>query len=267
MSLFMHKSKNEENRLLAGDPRDPRYIASCLELARDLRVCLHLDFVLNRRQISQLRSVCVAVEGRHFVVCLLEDVPRLPPAGMETQVYFTVRGGRRSVPCSFTTRLESLRRERGGQYMTFPMPDVMEHNQRRFNVRIDVEKESIPGFSVWHGALSSGGDSSGGLRLDVRDTCREYPRLLPRELLMVKGDFSLPDKPPLPLSMVGSIVRINVSERQRLKSLAVRFQRWLQTRDDRNVWLKVDEQGGVPAVGVWIFHILLERNRLIRAEQ
>lgn len=81
---------------------------------------------------------------------------------METQVYFTVRGGRRSVPCSFTTRLESLRRERGGQYMTFPMPDVMEHNQRRFNVRIDVEKESIPGFSVWHGALSSGGDSSGG---------------------------------------------------------------------------------------------------------
>ena len=208
---------------------------------------------------------------------------------METQVYFTVRGGRRSVPCSFTTRLESLRRERGGQYMTFPMPDVMEHNQRRFNVRIDVEKESIPGFSVWHGALSSGGDSSGGpclrwtrlddesflladlsaggLRLDVRDTCREYPRLLPRELLMVKGDFSLPDKPPLPLSMVGSIVRINVSERQRIKSLAVRFQRWLQTRDDRNVWLKVDEQGGVPAVGVWIFHILLERNRLIRAEQ
>lgn len=289
MSLFMHKSKNEENRLLAGDPRDPRYIASCLELARDLRVCLHLDFVLNRRQISQLCSVCVAVEGRHFVVCLLEDVPRLPPAGMETQVYFTVRDGRRSVPCSFTTRLESLRRERGGQYMTFPMPDVMEHNQRRFNVRIDVEKESIPGFSVWHGALSSGGDSSGGpclrwtrlddesflladisaggLRLDVRDTCREYPRLLPRELLMVKGDFSLPDKPPLPLSMVGSIVRINVSERQRIKSLAVRFQRWLQTRDDRNVWLKVDEQGGVPAVGVWIFHILLERNRLIRAEQ
>ena len=79
--------------------------------------------------------------------------------------------------------------------------------------------------------------------------------------------YRKPDKPPLPLSMVGSIVRINVSERQRLKSLAVRFQRWLQTRDDRNVWLKVDEQGGVPAVGVWIFHILLERNRLIRAEQ
>ncbi len=288
MPLFARKQKNEENRLFTGDSRDPDYISYCLDLARDLRVCLHLDFFLNKHQISQLRSVCVNVDRRRFVVCLLEDVPRLPPVGMETQVYFTVRGCRRNVPCNFTTKLEALHRDRGGQYMTFPMPDYMGHDQRRHNVRIDMGKEGIPGFSVWHGSLASGDDpsgvpglrwtqleedsfqlqdlSAGGLRLDVLDTCREYTRLLPKEVLLIKGDFALPEKPPLPLSLVGSIVRINVSERQRMKSLAVRFQRWLQARDDRNVWLKVDEQGGVPSIGVWIFQLLLERNRLLKEE-
>lgn len=286
MHLFARKPKNEENWLLTGDSRDPSYIVRCLELAREMRVCLHLDFFLNRSQISQLRSVCVAVERGRFVVCLLDEEPRLPPVNMETQVYFTLRGGKGSVPCNFTTRVESLRKERGGQYMAFAMPDFIGHDQRRCNVRVDVDKENIPGFSVWHGSLTSSGDpggvpglrwtrleddccklmdlSAGGLRLDVRDTCQEYPRLLPRGILLVKGDFALQDKPPLPLSMVGSIVRINVSGDQRVKSLAVRFQRWLQARDNRNVWLKVDEQGGVPTIGMWIFQLLRERNRLVR---
>lgn len=286
MLPFARKQKDKENWLFTGDSRDPHYILYCLELARDLRVCLHLDFFLNKHSISQLRSVCVKVDRQRLVVCLLEEVPRLPPAGMETQVYFTVRGGRRNVPCNFTTKLEALHSERGSQYMTFPMPDYMGHNQRRHNVRIAMSKEDIPGFSVWHGSLASGNApsgvpglrwtqleeesfqlqdlSAGGLCLDVQDTCREYARLLPKELLLIKGDFALPDKPPLPLALVGSIVRINVSERRRTKSLAVRFQRWLQARDNRNFWLKVDEQDGVPSIGVWIFQLLLERNRLLK---
>ena len=97
MLPFARKQKNKENWLFTGDSHDPDYISYCLELARDLRVCLHLDFILGKHQISQLRSVCVKVEARRFVVCLLEEVPRLPPVGMETQGYFTVRGGRRNM--------------------------------------------------------------------------------------------------------------------------------------------------------------------------
>ena len=65
---------------------------------------------------------------------------------------------------------------------------------------------------------------------------------------------------------MGSIIRVNESERQKIKALAVRFQRWLCEREDKGVWLKVDEQGGVPAIGVWIFQYLLERNRLLKEE-
>lgn len=286
MLPFARKRKNEQNRLITGDPRDPDYIFYCLELARDLRACLHLDFFSNKSLISQLRSVCVNVTRGRFVVCLLEDGLPLPSVGMETQVYFSVRDRKLSVPCNFTTTLETLRRESDGLHMVFPMPDYMGHDQRRHNVRIDMDKEGVPGFSVWHGCLagSEGASgvpglrwtqledasfqlrdlSAGGLSLDVQDSCREYARLLPKELLLIKGDFALPEKPPLPLALVGSIVRIREFEHESRKNLAVRFLRWLQERDTRNVWLKVDDQGGVPPIGVLVFQLLLERNRLLK---
>ena len=288
MQLFSRKQKNEEKELLAGDPHDPDYIVYCLEYAMDLRSCLHLDFFIGHRQTSQLRSVCVAVDRQRFIVNLLDDVPVLPSAGMEAQVYFTIRGGRKSVPCSFKTKVLRGRRDESGQYLFFALPEYMEHNQRRANVRVDVVKENIPGFAVWHGNLSSGGDavaspslrwtrmedasvrladiSAGGMRLEVLDTCREYHGLHPKDVLLVKGDFSVQGKKSSPLSVVGTIVRVNESEKQKVKILAVRFLRWLQLREDKGVWLKVDEQGGVPAIGVWIFQYLLERNRLLKEE-
>lgn len=287
MQLFSRKQKNEEKDLLAGDPHDPDYIVYCLEYAMDLRSCLHLDFFIGHGQTSQLRSVCVAVDRQRFIVNLLDDVPVLPSQGRNARVYFSIRCGRKSVPCSFEARVLRGRRDESGQYLFFALPEYMEHNQRRANVRVDVNKESIPGFAVWHGKLSSGGDASspslhwtrmedasvrladisaGGMRLEVLETCREYPALHARELLLIKGDFSVQGRKPAHLSVMGSIIRVNESERQKIKALAVRFQRWLCEREDKGVWLKVDEQGGVPAIGVWIFQYLLERNRLLKEE-
>ena len=51
MLPFARKQKDKENWLFTGDSRDPHYILYCLELARDLRVCLHLDFFLNKHSI------------------------------------------------------------------------------------------------------------------------------------------------------------------------------------------------------------------------
>lgn len=288
MQLFSRKQKKEEKDLLAGDPHDPDYIVYCLNYAMDLRSCLHLDFFIGHRQTSQLRSVCVAVDRQRFIVNLLDDVPDLPSSGMAAQVYFTIHGGRKSVPCSFKTKVLRERRDESGQYLFFALPEYMEHNQRRANVRVDVGKENIPDFAVWHGNLSSGGDalaspslrwtrmedasvrladiSAGGMRLEVSDSCREYYNLHPKDVLLIKGDFSAQGKKSSSLSVVGTIVRVNESEKQKIKTLAVRFLRWLQLREDKGVWLKVDEQGGVPAIGVWIFQYLLERNRLLKEE-
>lgn len=272
-------SKDKNDWLLKGNPHDPTYIKDVLELARELRICLHVG----SGDISSLPSVCVALNRQYFAVYLQDAEWPLPPTG-EIQVYFTLHSDGETLPCNFSTSIIKLRDMPGGQAIILAMPDVIKHEQRRMNVRASVGKERIPGFKVHHGSPADNGSgkpglhwtplngedfdlvdlSAGGLQLDVRDTCQAYSQLSSKELLLISGNFALPGKPPLPLSMVARIVRVKVLEEQKTKSLGVRFQRWRNTRIDRNAWHKIDEEVGVPALCPWVFHILRENTRLTK---
>lgn len=292
MSLFHNDHQYMDNLDWSGkgEPTNAAYIRQCLSLANDLQVRLYVNFTppLADARVS-LFAVCVGMDEQSFSLYLLGDVSDLPPVGKEVEVFFILRQGKRGVPCLFPTRVYKVNGSPEGHNLILKYPKYISHNQRRYTVRVPVEKDRIPGFSIWHGTVMgsvrpSGGPalawtklpydkidlvdlSAGGMRLRILAGCANYHQLQPKELLLVKGDFALPGKKSLPLLILGRILRQADAADGNGKMLAIRFQKEFQLDNNAPVWQPINEQDGVADIRPWVFNLLAEISRLRKEKE
>lgn len=245
----------------------------------------NLFFLLDRCPISHVHAPCVKVKNRHFVArAELEEIERNPIVwGADVRGYFTVRDND-VVNCHFTTRLARIYNgPLNSLYLVFPLPGVIDHNQRRFSRRVNIDRETASEFGIWTATLE-GGDaetlpqakwrplhnyecelgelSASGLRLDVREDTALCERMGINDLILLKGDFGRPGK-PFPLFVVGTVVRrMPKPDSEGIICFGCHFISWRKVAArEGQTWFKADPEEGIGQIAQWIsrnFHSLAQ---------
>ncbi len=246
-----------------------------LALAQSARV--NLAFLLDKCQISLLRSSILMVKNGHFVIRATMDELNTQQIiwGGEVSGYFDVRVNNKTVLCNFTTRLSRLYNgPLNSMYLIFPLPETIGHNQRRFSKRVNMDDEATEGFGLWHGTFVGGGQeklpellwtalngddlelgelSASGMRLDVRDSSPLIAKLNIQDQILLKGDFGK-EKAPNQLFVLGNIVRsMRKPESEGIRSYGCHFRAWRKVvTPNGNTWFRADDQDGVALIAEWL---------------
>lgn len=247
------------------------------DLAVEQNSMINMYFMVDKCQFSFLSAPCVVVKGGHFVVRVsLNDIDNNQPIiwGTEVNGYFTVRDIN-PVNCHFTSKL--VRMYNGplnSLYLVFPLPKFIDHNQRRFSRRINIDDEISENFHVWYGSME-GGDtntlpelvwsglkhtscelselSSSGLRLDLPEHNPLCTKMMINNLILLKGNFGTPNK-IIPIFVIGIIVRkMPNPEMDGIMSIGCQFHSWRKV-DARsaNTWFRSDPREGIGLIAEWI---------------
>ena len=247
----------------------------CFTLARSQGVPINLVFLLDKCEVSRFAAPCIMIKNGHFVIrAELEQLAEHPIIwGSEVSGYFVVMDDGKPVTCHFLTKLVRIYNgPLNSVYLVFPLPESLDHHQRRFSKRVNLERENAEGFGVWYGRPVNGGPealpelawtplaspecelgelSASGMRLDALESCPlTYASLY--DPLLLKGDFGRPEEPN-PLFVRGVIVRsMAKSDAEGIISYGCRFLAWRKvvTRHP-NTWFRADEDG-VAAIAEWL---------------
>ena len=247
----------------------------CFTLARSQGVPINLVFLLDKCEVSRFAAPCIMIKNGHFVIrAELEQLAEHPIIwGSEVSGYFVVMDDGKRVTCHFLTKLVRIYNgPLNSVYLVFPLPESLDHHQRRFSKRVNLERENAEGFGVWYGRLVNGGPealpelawtqlespecelgelSASGMRLDALESCPlTYSCLY--DPLLLKGDFGRPEEPN-PLFVRGVIVRSMAKpDAEGVISYGCRFLAWRKvvTRHP-NTWFRADEDG-VAAIAEWL---------------
>lgn len=250
--------------------------AHFFQLAIDQNSMLKMYFLIDKCQFSILSAPCVMLKSGHFVVrASLEVVENAPIIwGTEVNGYFNVRDAD-TIHCHFSTRLVRIYNGSANSlYLVFPLPLSIDHNQRRFSKRININEETPGEFTVWFGNMDSGtlkdkpqlnwqslADtacelseiSSSGLRLDIPENIPLCTKMSVNDLILLKGEFGSIKKPNS-LYILGRIVRKMPNlEVEGLISLGCQFYAWQKILDTaRSAWFKPDPRDGIGIISEWI---------------
>lgn len=251
---------------------DPEYYfgLACREHAR-----VNLFFTLDMCHISNIRTTCVMIKNGHFVVSApIEEIERQPIVwGTETSGYFTVRDDD-LVHCHFRSRVARIYNgPPNAMFLVFPLPESIDHEQRRFSCRIPLHAEDAGNFRVWHGEIEEKDDklpvmhwrglepplcalgdiSSSGLRLDISEKDPLAESIDVNDPVLLRGDFGQPGK-PLPLSVIGMVRRKMAGQTNKTAvSVGCYFLKWRNVQGvHSHTWFKPEADVGVPAIAQWV---------------
>lgn len=246
------------------------------DLAIQQYVDINLFFYLDKCEYSRLKSICVGIKNGHFITrSPLSQVASHPIVwGTEVNGYFTVRDKKPEV-CHFRTRLVRIYNgPPNSVFLVFPLPRDMEHNQRRFSMRVNMDEETAGAFGVWHGMME-GGDtenlpqfrwlgldarlcdlaelSSNGMRLDFAEKSPILEKLSINDEMLLRGNFGQPKK-AAELLILGNIVRIMPKpESDGIVSVGCHFRAWRRAdAPSGQTWFKADPEVGVGLVSQWL---------------
>lgn len=247
----------------------------CFTLARLQGVPINLVFLLDKCEVSRFTAPCIMVKNGHFVVrAELEQLAAHPIIwGSEVSGYFSVMRNGKPVNCHFLTKLARIYNgPLNSVYLVFPVPETLDHHQRRFSKRVNLDRESAEGFGIWYGRFEGGGPedlpglawsplenencelgelSASGMRLDVLETCPLLHAAI-YDPLLLKGDFGRAGEANT-LFVRGIIVRtMPKPDAEGVMSFGCRFLSWRKvvTRTP-NTWFRVDADG-VGAIAEWL---------------
>ena len=247
----------------------------CFTLARSQDVPIHLVFLLDKCEVSRFAAPCIMIKNGHFVIrAELEQLAEHPIIwGSEVRGYFVVMDDGKRVTCHFLTKLARIYNgPLNSVYLVFPLPESLDHHQRRFSKRVNLERENAEGFGIWYGRPGGGGPealpelawtplengecelgelSASGMRLDVLAYCPLSHYCL-YDPLLLKGDFGKSGEPN-PLFVRGVIVRsMPKPDAEDVTSFGCRFLAWRKVVSRHpNTWFRADEDG-VPAIAEWL---------------
>lgn len=237
-------------------------------------VPINLVFLLDKCEVSRFAAPCIMIKNGHFVVrAELEQLAEHPLIwGSEVSGYFTVMRDK-PVACHFLSRLARIYNgPLNSMYLVFPLPEEVDHNQRRFSKRVNLDRESAEGFGIWHGRLVLGGPedlpelswtplendecelgelSASGMRLDALDTSPLSHSSI-NDPVLLKGDFGRSGESN-PIFVRGMIVRaMPKPDVEGVTSYGCRFLSWRKVVTPfANTWFRVDEDG-VGAIAEWL---------------
>lgn len=251
---------------------DPEYYfgLACRERAR-----INLFFTLDMCHISNIRATCVMIKNGHFVVSApIEEIDRQPIVwGTETSGYFTVRDAD-LVHCHFKSRVARIYNgPPNAMFLVFPLPESIDHQQRRFSLRVPMDKDNTDKFQVWYGGIEEkdeklpamrwravepplcalGDISASGLRLDISDKDPLAESIDVNDLVLLRGDFG-PKGKPLHLSVMSLVRRKMPGQRDKnIVSVGCHFLKWRKMQGAlSHEWFKPEADVGVPIIGQWV---------------
>ena len=259
------------------DPRQEALAQSvrCFTLAHEQGAPINLVFLLDKCEVTRFTAPCIMIKNGYFVIrAELEQLASHPIVwGAEVSGHFVIMDAGRPVTCHFLTKLARIYNgPLNSVYLVFPVPESLDHNQRRFSKRVNMEPESVAGFGVWFGRPEGGGPedlpvltwvalenadcelgelSASGLRLDAQESCPLTYACL-HDPVLLKGDFGKAGEPN-PLFVRGVIVRSMAKpETEGVISFGCHFLAWRKvTTTHPNMWFRADEDG-VPAIAEWL---------------
>lgn len=251
---------------------DPEYYfgLACRERAR-----INLFFTLDMCHISNIRATCVMMKNGHFVASApIEEIEREPIVwGTETAGYFSVRDVD-LVHCHFRSRVARIYNgPPNAIFLVFPLPKDIDHQQRRFSLRMSLHKDEAGIFQVWYGKIEEkdgkmpviqwrnlkppmcalGDISSSGLRLDISGNEPLAEDIDINDPILLRGDFGQPGK-PLPLSVLALARRKMSGQKDKnIVSIGCHFLKWRKIQGIHgHTWFKPEADVGVPAIAQWI---------------
>lgn len=243
---------------------------ACKEQAR-----INFFFTLDMCSISNIMATCVMVKNGHFVASApVEEIERQPIVwGTEASGYFSVGAGD-PVFCNFRSRLARIYNgPAGSMYLVFPLPETLDHQQRRFSHRIALDGDKAASFRIWHGEVEEkdekmpvmrwhkleppdcmpGDISSSGLRIDMAASNPLAETIDVNDLILLRGDFGLPGK-PVPLSVIALVRRKMQGQKdENIVSAGCNFLKWRKLEGiQSHKWFKPEADMGVPAIAQWV---------------
>lgn len=251
---------------------DPEYYfgLACREHAR-----VNLFFTLDMCHISNIRATCVMVKNGHLVASApIGEIESQPIVwGTDTSGYFMVRDVD-IVHCHFKSRLARIYNgPPNAMFLVFPLPESIDHQQRRSSRRITLNEEQAAAFKIWYGEIeekdeklpamrwlslappkcSLGDISSSGLRLDMPQKEALAERIDTNDLVLLRGDFGQKGK-ALPLSVIALVRRkMPWPENNGMLSVGCHFLEWRKHEGlHSHTWFRPEADAGIPAIAQWI---------------
>lgn len=246
----------------------------CFTLARSQGVRINLVFLLDKCEVSRFAAPCIMIKNGHFVIrAEMEQLATHPIIwGAEVSGYFVVMNDGKPLPCHFQTKLVRIYNgPLNSVYLVFPVPEMVDHNQRRFSKRVNIDREKASGFGIWHGRFVNGDQdslpelawtpfeneecelgemSASGMRLDIREA-NPLSQYFINDPILLKGCFGKTDANSL--FVRACIVRaMSKPETEGVISYGCRFLAWRKIiTTSPNTWFRVDEDG-VGAIAEWL---------------
>lgn len=256
-------------------------IESYFKLAVEQYVEISMVFQLDMCPYSQVEGLCVGVKNGHFITrTSLDELEKSPIIwGTETTGYFSVRDVD-VLNFSFRTRMVRLYNSPpASMFMVFPLPKILDKEQRRYSRRVNLDLDANEDFNVWHSYLSGGDNatppqqkwqslisrgsrlgeiSANGMRVDMEESNPLYPKIFINDTVLLKGNFGLAKK-PAELFVLGNIVRkMHNPENENIVSIGCQFTSWRKVADN-GAWFRADNHEGIGQIAQWIsrnFHAL-----------
>lgn len=255
---------------------DPNDVVYFFDLAIQQYADLNLFFYLDKCEYSHIKSMCVGIKKGHFITRTpLAQIAKTPIVwGTEVNGYFSVRDTRLET-CHFRTNLARIYNAPPDSiFLVFPLPRVIDHNQRRFSMRVNLDEEVADKFGVWHGILEGGDDtalpalrwlgldprhcplaelSANGMRLDFAEKSPMLEKMSINDEMLLRGNFGIPKK-PVEIFALGNVVRIMPKlESEGMVSVGCHFRAWRKTDSPfSQAWFKADTEVGIGVIAQWL---------------
>lgn len=237
---------------------------------------IDLLFYLDKCEYSSLKALCVGLKNGHFITrAKVADVEAAAIVwGTEVAGYFSVRDVE-MIPCNFRTKLvriynappESL-------FLVFPLPRHVNHEQRRFSRRVNLDQERNTNFGIWHGAFINGDSetlpqlrwfalesrhcefaelSANGMRLDFEENSPFLQKMAINDEMLLRGNFGTYARAD-DIYVLGNIVRImKKPESAGIMSVGCHFRAWRKVTAPANqAWFRSDPQEGIGQISQWL---------------
>lgn len=260
---------------------------SYFQKANEDNVDIQLLFLLDKCHFSLIKGRCVMLKNRHFVVRIpLEKLENQQIIwGADVEGYFSVRTDDIK-PVHFRSRLVRMfNAPPDSMFLIFPIPERIDHEERRNSRRVNIDRESAHGFGIWYGALE-GGDmnsipaqvwkplensdcelgelSASGMRLDFSQNNPIANMLQIGDPILLKGDFGT-DAKPAPIFVVGSVARkMPRIDAQGYMSVGCHFTSFRHILgQNAQRWFRAHPQEGIGLINQWLRRKLLSPTLLV----
>lgn len=268
----------EVNYILTSNANtSPEYISDTLRYIAVHRIEVFIDITLQGRTINQVRGFC-ADYNKKFVRFYIHSVEDFSvPEGAEVSAFYYIFAKNKRIPCNFIAPVEKVFQHKGFYFLDTIFPKTIGHTQRRNCVRTPVTKKEIPHLKLWlEDKISENQNaqwvevannyfeiidiSAGGMLFIINEKCPMAATIKENSQVLCSGTFLFGKKPPINLSMLGTVRRYAPSSSSGWNSMGIRFTRWAFL-ESHSKWNLISDDNGVPALANWVFQLMANRKR------